>query len=66
MNEQDKLWLKKCRLNPKRYYITVDNDSITAKERSEADDADYYTFSEWGEEFICKLLEWCGISAERC
>lgn len=74
---KDNMWLKMCQLSPEKYEVTVDNDSISARQLPDCDcddgcekcedfEGEYYSFSTWGEEFIVNLLRWCGIKAERC
>lgn len=75
MNEQDKIWLEKCKQQPEKYEISVDNDCISVyevnpfKEGTEECydfDGSRYTFSKWGEHFIIALLKCIGINADHC
>jgi negative regulator of genetic competence, sporulation and motility len=75
MNEQDKFWLEKCKQEPKKYEISVDNDVVSVSEINPfeedteewyAFDGEYYRFSAWGEGFIVEILKFIGIKADRC
>lgn len=75
MNEQDKIWLEKCKQQPEKYEISVDNDCISANEinpyKEDTEewydfDGGRYTFSEWGEYFIVALLKYIGTNADHC
>ena len=75
MNEQDKIWLEKCKQQPEKYGMSVDNDVISAFEINPFEegtdeaydfDGERYSFSAWGEEFIINLLKEIGIMAEHC
>lgn len=56
-NEEDKEWLDRCRINPEKYHIIVDNDSICV----EWDDPDdFYEFNTYGTYFIQQLLDYIG------
>nr|DAK84722.1 MAG TPA: hypothetical protein [Caudoviricetes sp.] len=57
MNKKDKEWLKKCIKEPKKYKIFVDNDEIFIVNVGE-EDIVYYTFSNYGYEFIYFLLKY--------
>ena len=75
MNEQDKIWLEKCKQQPNKYAISVDNDNVSVYEvnpfEEDTDewynfDGEYYNFSTWGQEFIVDLLREIGINADYC
>jgi len=61
MNEQDKLWIEKCKADH-NYTIMVDNDEIfvVSAEKDEA----VYTFSEYGYYFAKGLLDYIGCDAD--
>ena len=62
MNEQDKLWLEKCKTDKGRYTIMVDNDCIHVDD-VESEEC-VYTFSEYGYYFAKALLEYIGCDAD--
>ena len=75
MNKQDKLLLEKCKQNPEKYEVVVDNDCITVYEINpypeDTDewynfDGERHKFTEWGEYFIVSLLKEIGINAGHC
>lgn len=61
MNEQDKMWLEKCKQDW-NYTIMVDNDSIFVVDT--VHDKAVYDFSLYGYEFAKALLEYIGCDAD--
>lgn len=61
MNEQDKIWIEKCK-EDWNYTIQVDNDSIFVV-HTESDEA-VYDFSLYGYEFAKALLQYIGCDAD--
>ena len=61
MNEQDKLWIEKCKADW-NYTIKVDNDEIFVV-HTDADE-ELYTFSQYGYEFAKGLLQYIGCDAD--
>ncbi|MHA1304083.1 MAG: hypothetical protein ACTSPI_10320 [Candidatus Heimdallarchaeaceae archaeon] len=70
MNEQDKIWLDKCKKNPEKYVITVDNDCVSVYEINSEEEyisgGEYYGFNTFGQEFTVELLKEMGLNADHC
>lgn len=62
MNLKDIEWLEKCKANPTRYPITVDNDDISVYDNET--EGVVHSFSEYGYEFALVLLKHIGCNAE--
>lgn len=62
MRTDDVLWLGKCKGEPEKYRIDVDNDctSVTDLEQDEC----VHTFSSYGYEFALELLQYIGCNAD--
>jgi len=59
---EEKEWLEKCKQDPERYTIYVDNDCINVVDK---DDEDFdFTFNEYGHYFIEQILNYVGCNAE--
>ena len=61
MNEQDRIWLEKCR-GDWNYTVFVDNDEIFVVDK-ETDEA-VHTFNDYGYEFAKSLLAYIGCNTE--
>ena len=59
--EEDMEWVEKCKAEPHKYSIKVDNDAVFVI--WDDPDADY-TFSLYGKEFIIALLAYLGCEAD--
>lgn len=62
MNEQDLLWLNKCRENPDDYVVTVDNDSTFVTDLKTFDFV--HEFKHWGWRLALDLFLYIGCNAE--
>ena len=62
MNEQDKMWIEKCKADKLRYTVMVDNDCIYVDDAEIGDCV--YTFSEYGYYFAKELLQYIGCDAD--
>lgn len=62
MRKEDTEWLEKCKSEPERYQIDVDNDcvSVTDLEMDES----VYNFGTYGYEFALELLQYIGCNAD--
>lgn len=63
MYEKDVEWLEKCKHNPERYKIFVDNDCVDVCDLNEGGES-VYTFHEYGYYFALQLLQYIGCNAD--
>ena len=64
MTEQEQVWLMKCKDNPEKYKIVVDNDCIWIEDIDE--DESVFDFCEYGQYFIIDLLNALGFKCSGC
>lgn len=64
MNKYDKEWLNKCIQNPDKYKIFVDNDEIFVVDAENDMEESYYTFSNFGYDFVYDLLKYLKCNVE--
>ena len=62
MRTNDVLWLGKCKEEPEKYRIDVDNDCIFVTDLEQ--DECVHTFSSFGYEFALELLKYIGCNAD--
>lgn len=62
MRTDDVLWLEKCKEEPEKYRIDVDNDCIFVTDLGQ--DECVHTFSSYGYEFALELLQYIGCNAD--
>jgi hypothetical protein len=62
MSVKDIEWIEKCKENPERYKIYVDNDDIFVCDCKENEVI--YTFAEFGYYFALQLLQYIGCNAD--
>ena len=61
MSKKDIEWLEKCKAEPERYKIYVDNDCVSVTDLEQ--DEDIYAFRTYGYEFALELLQYMGCNA---
>lgn len=61
--DEEKGWIEKCKAEPQRYRIAVDNDCIAVGDWAH-EGANIFTFAEFGYEFARQLLRYIGCNAE--
>ena len=64
MNKEDKEWLEKCIQNPNKYKIFVDNDMIFVVDAINDMEESYYTFTNFGYDFVYDLLKYLKCNVE--
>jgi len=62
MSEKDIEWLEKCKNEPEKYKIYVDNDLISVTDVEQ--DENVHDFASFGYEFALDLLNYIGCNAE--
>jgi len=62
LNNEEIKWLKRCKENPIRYKIEVDNDDVFVTDRMDNECA--FTFDNFGQDFIVQLLNTFDINAD--
>lgn len=64
MNKEDKEWLEKCIQNPNKYKIFVDNDMVFVVDAINDMEESYYTFTDFGYDFVYDLLKYLKCNVE--
>lgn len=64
MSESDKEWIKKCKENPERYKIYVDNDCVSVCDCEDEEGDAVHMFAEYGYYFVLQLLRHIGCNAD--
>lgn len=62
MSAKDIEWVEKCKENPERYKIYVDNDCISVCDCK--DGKSVHSFAEYGYYFALQLLRYIGCNAD--
>jgi len=62
MTTKEKEWIEKCRQNPERYKIYIDNDSVTIDDITEEECV--FAFGNYGEYFIKDLFDYLNCNSD--
>lgn len=64
-HREDIEWLDRCKAQPEKYKIFVDNDDVFVCDITTDEDSEpVYDFSEYGYEFALQLLRYIGCNAD--
>lgn len=65
--EKEAEWLKLCIEDNDKYRLVVDNDSVWVDKNMGYGEFDcVFTFNDYGQDFIVKILNYIGCNAENC
>ena len=63
--DEEKGWLDKCKAEPNRYQLAVDNDHIGVDAPDDNGDLEnVFSFNDYGQYFIVNLLNYIGCYAD--
>ena len=61
---KDKEWIDKCKNNPNKYKIYVDNDDVSVVIEKDGEEEAIYSFTNFGYDFIVQILNYIGCNAD--